>query len=79
MISVDTLKCLNNLKRREELKLSEDDFELMLEAAWSAFENTLFLWGVTQEEIDSFISKVEKQDGYYIVDVALSEVIELED
>lgn len=61
------------------MKLSEEDYELMLNAAWSAFENTLFLWGLSQKEVDSFASKVEKQDGHYIVDVALSEVVELED
>ena len=61
------------------MKLSEEDYELMLNAAWSAFENTLFLWGLSQKEIESFASKVEKQDGFYIVDVALSEVVELED
>ena len=53
------------------MKLSEEDYELMLNAAWSAFENTLFLWGLSQKEIESFASKVEKQDGYYVVDVAL--------
>lgn len=61
------------------MKLNNEDFDLMLNAAWSAFENTLFLWGLSQEEIDSLASKVEKQDGFYIVDVALSEVVELED
>lgn len=61
------------------MKLNNEDFDLMLNAAWSAFENTLFLWGLSQEEIDSFTSKVEKQDGFYIVDVALSEVVEWED
>lgn len=61
------------------MKLNNEDFDLMHNAAWNSFENTLFLWGLSQEEIDSFTSKVEKQDGFYIVDVALGEVVEWED
>lgn len=61
------------------MKLSEEDYELMLNAAWSAFENTLFLWGVSQESVDKFSYILDMKDGYNCVDDALSEVIELED
>lgn len=61
------------------MKFDEEDFDMMLNAAWSAFENTLFVWGVTQEQIDKFIDRLEDKDGFTSVDDSLSEVIEWRD
>ena len=52
---------------------------MMLNAAWSAFENTLFVWGVTQEQIDKFVDRLDNKDGFKAVDDSLSEVIEWRD
>lgn len=51
----------------------------MIESAWSAFENTLKVWGLTDEQIDKFTDILDGKDGYKAVDDALSEVIEWED
>lgn len=61
------------------MKFDEEDFDMMLNAAWSAFENTLFVWGVTQEQIDKFVDRLEDKDGFKAVDDSLSEVIEWRD
>jgi hypothetical protein len=58
------------------MKFDEEDFDMMLNAAWSAFENTLFVWGVTQEQIDKFVDRLDNKDGFKAVDDSLSEVIE---
>ena len=36
------------------MKLNNQDFDLMLNAAWNSFENTLFLWGMTKADIEVF-------------------------
>lgn len=61
------------------MKFDEEDFDMMLNAAWSAFENTLFVWGVTQEQIDKFVDRLDNKDGFKAVDDSLSEVIEWRD
>ena len=61
------------------MKFNEEDFDMMLNAAWSAFENTLFVWGVTQEQIDHFSEKVYAHEGYAAVSNSLEEVIEWRD
>lgn len=61
------------------MKLSEEDYELMLNAAWSAFENTLKVWGLTDKQLEKFTDILDGKDGYKAVDDAISEVIEWED
>ena len=52
---------------------------MMLNAAWSAFENTLFLWGFSKEEIEKFSDSLVDKDGYTAVENSLLEIIDLED
>ena len=61
------------------MKFDEEDFDMMLNAAWSAFENTLFVWGVTQEQIDKFVDRLEEDSVYHSIDCALGQVIEWRD
>lgn len=61
------------------MKFDGEDFDMMLNAAWSAFENTLFVWGVTQDQIDKFVDRLDSKDGFKAVDDSLSEVIEWRD
>ena len=43
------------------MKLNNEDFDLMLNAAWSAFENTLKVWGLTDKQLDKFTTLMAKQ------------------
>ena len=61
------------------MKFDEEDFDMMINAAWSAFENTLFVWGVTQEQIDKFVDRLEEDSVYHSIDCALGQVIEWRD
>lgn len=61
------------------MKFDEEDFDMMLNAAWSAFENTLFVWGVTQEQIDKLDDLLEEDSVYHSIDCALGQVIEWRD
>lgn len=58
------------------VKFDYEDFTLMLNAAWNAFENTLFVWGVTQEQTDKFAQILDCKDGYKAVDDALAESVD---
>lgn len=60
------------------MKLNNEDFDLMLNAAWSAFENTLFLWGMTKADIEVFEELMDKWGGYNKVEAALLDTVELE-
>lgn len=62
--------------KEDDVKFDYEDFNLMLNAAWNAFENTLFVWGVTQEQTDKFVQILDCKDGYKAVDDALAESIE---
>ena len=61
------------------MKLSNEDFDLMLNAAWSAFENTLFLWGISGEELEAFTNAMYCVDGYTVVGDIVKNIVELED
>ena len=61
------------------MKLNNEDFDLMLNAAWNSFENTLFLWGMTKEQIDKFSDILDNKDGFKAVDDVLSEVVDWEE
>lgn len=61
------------------MKYTYDEYRIMLESAWSAFENTLKVWGLTDKQVDKFTDILDRIDGYKSVDDALSEVIEWED
>ena len=51
----------------------------MLNAAWSAFENTLFLWGMTKEQIDKFSDVLDSKGAIEDVLDALREVVDWEE
>lgn len=61
------------------MKLNNEDFDLMLSAAWSAFENTLFLWGMTKEQIDKFSDVLDSKGAIEDVLDALQEVVDWEE
>lgn len=61
------------------MKINSEDFDLMLNSAWSAFENTLFLWGVTRVDVEVFEELMDKRGGYYKVEAALLDTVELEE
>lgn len=61
------------------MELSEEDYELMLNAAWSAFENTLKVWGLTDKQLDKFTDILAGKDGYKAIEDSLAEVIEWEE
>lgn len=61
------------------MKYTYDEYRIMIESAWSAFENTLKVWGLTDKQVDKFTDILDGKDGYKAVDDALSEVIEWED
>lgn len=61
------------------MKLNNEDFDLMLNAAWSAFENTLFLWGMPKKDIEKFTDILDNKDGFKAVDDALQEVVDWEE
>ena len=60
------------------MKYTYDEYQIMIDSAWSAFENTLKTWGITQEQINKFVYVVDGKDGYKAIDDALAEVIEWE-
>lgn len=60
------------------MKISSEDFDLMLNSAWSAFENTLFLWGMTKVDVEAFEELMDKWGGYNKVEAALLDTVELE-
>ena len=61
------------------MKLSNQDFDLMLNAAWSSFESTLFLWGISREELEAFTNAMYCVDGYTVVGDIVKNIVELED
>lgn len=61
------------------MKYTYDEYRIMLESAWSAFENTLKVWGMSEEQMEDFFNILGVKDGYKAVDDAISEVIEWED
>ena len=61
------------------MKLDEEDFDLMLNAAWSAFENTLFLWGMSKEQTDKFSDVIDSKGVIEDVLDALQEVVDWEE
>lgn len=61
------------------MKYTYDEYRIMIESAWSAFENTLKVWGISDEQIDKFCELVDKWEGYGAVSNALAEVVEWED
>lgn len=58
------------------MKYAYDEYRIMIESAWSAFENTLKVWGLTDKQLEKFTDILDGKDGYKSVDDALSEVIE---
>lgn len=61
------------------MKYTYDEYRIMIESAWSAFENTLKVWGLTDKQVDKFTDILDRIDGYKSVDDALGSVVELED
>ena len=61
------------------MKFNYQDFSLMQHSAWNAFESTLRMWKLSDEQIDKFTSILDGKDGFKAVDDALSEVVEWED
>ena len=61
------------------MKFNYEDFSLMQNAAWNAFESTLRMWKLSEKQIDKFVSILDSKDGFKAVDDALSEVVEWED
>ena len=61
------------------MKLNNEDFDLMLNAAWNSFENTLFLWGMTKEQIDKFSDALDSKGAIEDVLDALQEVVDWEE
>lgn len=61
------------------MKYTYDEYRIMIESAWSAFENTLKVWGLTDKQLEKFTDILDGKDGYKSVDDAISEVIEWED
>ena len=61
------------------MKYTYDEYQIMVQSAWSAFENTLKVWGVTDKQMDKFRDIVDDKDAYNAVSNALGEVIEWED
>lgn len=59
--------------------MTYEDFDLMQISAWSAFENTLFLWGMSKERIAKFSDVLDSKGAIEDVLDALQEVVELED
>ena len=56
--------------------MTYEDFDLMQISAWSAFENTLFLWGMSEKQIDKFAGILDGKDGYKAIEDSLAAVIE---
>ena len=61
------------------MKLNNEDFDLMLNAAWSSFESTLFLWGMSKEQTDKFSDMIDSKGTIEDVLDALKEVVDWED
>ena len=61
------------------MKLDNEDFDLMLNAAWNSFENTLFLWGMSKETIDKFSNSLDIKGAIEDVLYALQEVVDWEE
>lgn len=61
------------------MKFDYEDFNLMLNAAWSAFENTLFLWGMSKERIAKFSDVLDSKGAIEDVLDALQEVVDWEE
>ena len=61
------------------MKLNNEDFDLMRNAAWSSFENTLFLWGMSKETIDKFSNSLDIKGAIEDVLYALQEVVDWEE
>lgn len=55
------------------------NFEFAVDSAWRAFENTLRVHGVTDEEIQKFVKVSDSKDNYGGVSDALAEAITWEE
>lgn len=61
------------------MKLDNEDFDLMVNAAWNSFENTLFLWGMSKETIDKFSNALDSKGAIEDVLYTLQEVVDWEE